>query len=41
VRALVARDQRLLALSLSIPRAQPVWRLGVGDAPKLRRWLED
>ena len=41
VRALVARDQRLLALSLSIPKAQPVWRLGVGDVPKLRRWLED
>ncbi|MFZ9551352.1 MAG: peptidase M61, partial [Hylemonella sp.] len=41
VRALVARDQRLLALSLSIPKAQPVWRLGVGDASKLWRWLED
>ena len=41
LRALVARDKRLLALPLSIPKAQPVWRLGVSDAQQLRRWLDD
>jgi predicted metalloprotease with PDZ domain len=39
VQALVARDQRLLQLSLSLPPAVHTWRLSIGDPQKLTRWL--
>ena len=37
--ALVARDKRLLRLRLQLPAAVTTWRLAVGDAAVLARWL--
>ncbi|MEO6625876.1 MAG: peptidase M61 [Burkholderiaceae bacterium] len=37
--ALVARDKRLLRLRLQLPPAVTTWRLAVGDAAMLTRWL--
>ena len=39
VQALVARDQRLLTLPLTLPREARTWRLAVGDKARLGRWL--
>lgn len=39
VRALVARDQRLLTLTLSLPREVKTWRLAIGDKTRVGRWL--
>ncbi len=39
VRLLVARDQRLLTLTLSLPREIKTWRLAVGDKARVGRWL--
>jgi len=39
VRALVARDKRLLQLDLSLPRAGTTWRLVLRDKLPLTRWL--
>ena len=39
VKALVARDKRLLQLSLTLPKAETTWRLVVRDAQRLSRWL--
>jgi predicted metalloprotease with PDZ domain len=39
VRALVARDKRLLTLSLALPRSVTTWRLAVGDAARVTAWL--
>jgi predicted metalloprotease with PDZ domain len=39
VRALVARDQRLLGLTLSLPQGVTTWRLKVADAAAVKRWL--
>lgn len=40
IRALIARDRRLLGLTLSIPRVVNAWRLTVGDTEKIKRWLQ-
>jgi predicted metalloprotease with PDZ domain len=40
VMATVARDQRLLRLSLTLPKASQAVRLGAADAALLNRWLE-
>ena len=37
--ALVARDRRLLRLSLALPAPQTTLRLAPEDAPKLAAWL--
>jgi len=39
VRALVARDRRLLHLPLALPRGVTTWRLAVGDATRVAAWL--
>ena len=39
VTALVARDQQLLRLPLVMPAAGTTWRLAVGDAAAVERWL--
>jgi predicted metalloprotease with PDZ domain len=39
VTALVARDQQLLRLSLVVPAAGTTWRLAIGDAAAVERWL--
>jgi predicted metalloprotease with PDZ domain len=39
VTALIARDQRLLRLDLTLPPAMCTWRLVVKDAALLERWL--
>lgn len=39
VTALVARDQRILRLALKLPKESSTWRLAVGEAIKVRRWL--
>ncbi len=39
VQALVARDKRLLKLTLNLPRAVTTWRLAVRDQPLIERWL--
>jgi predicted metalloprotease with PDZ domain len=39
VQALVARDKRLLQLTLSLPRAASTWRLSVRDPAPMTRWL--
>jgi predicted metalloprotease with PDZ domain len=39
VTALIARDQRLLRLELTLPPAMSTWRLIVKDAALLERWL--
>jgi len=39
VTALIARDHRLLRLSLELPPAMSTWRLIVKDAALLERWL--
>jgi predicted metalloprotease with PDZ domain len=36
---LVARDKRLLKLTLHLPKAVTTWRLAVRDAPSLFKWL--
>jgi predicted metalloprotease with PDZ domain len=36
---LVARDKRLLKLTLHLPKAVTTWRLAVRDAPSLSKWL--
>lgn len=40
VRALVARDRRLLSLELKLPRAVSTWRLAAGERAPLRAWLD-
>jgi predicted metalloprotease with PDZ domain len=39
VKALVARDKRLVQLSLTLPKAVTTWRLVVRDAQGVGRWL--
>ena len=39
VQILVARDQRLLTLTLTLPREAKTWRLAVGDKARVGRWL--
>ncbi len=39
VKALVARDKRLVQLALTIPKAITTWRLVVRDAQGVSRWL--
>ena len=39
VRALVARDKRLLKLPLTLPKAETTWRLAVRDPAAVARWL--
>ncbi|MCZ8293704.1 MAG: peptidase M61 [Hylemonella sp.] len=39
VKALVARDKRLLTLSLSLPRSISTWRLSVGARERVGAWL--
>lgn len=39
VRALVARDQRLLGLTLNLPQGMTTWRLSVRDGQAVSRWL--
>ena len=39
IRALVARDQRLLTLTLPLPREARTWRLAIGDKARAGRWL--
>jgi predicted metalloprotease with PDZ domain len=39
VGVLVARDQRLLKLTLHLPQAVTTWRLAVRDAQRLSKWL--
>jgi predicted metalloprotease with PDZ domain len=39
VQALVARDKRLLKLTLNLPRAVTTWRLAVRDQQLIERWL--
>ena len=39
VKALVARDKRLLQLALTLPAAVTTWRLVVSDGPTVSRWL--
>jgi predicted metalloprotease with PDZ domain len=39
VTALVARDRRLLQLSLLVPKAATTWRLAVRDSQQLGHWL--
>ncbi len=36
---LVARDKRLLKLTLNLPKNVTTWRLAARDAPKLSKWL--
>ena len=39
VRALVARDKRLLKLPLTLPKAETTWRLAVRDPVAVANWL--
>ena len=39
VRALVARDKRLLKLPLALPKAETTWRLAVRDPAAVASWL--
>jgi predicted metalloprotease with PDZ domain len=39
VKALVARDKRLVQLALKLPKAVTTWRLVVRDAQGVSRWL--
>jgi len=39
VQALVARDKRLLKLTLNLPRGVTTWRLSVRDQQLIERWL--
>ena len=39
VKALVARDKRLLNLALTLPKAQTTWRLAVRDPAAVAGWL--
>jgi len=39
VKVLVARDKRLLTLSLSLPRSISTWRLSVGTRDRVGAWL--
>jgi len=39
VGVLVARDKRLLKLTLQLPKNITTWRLAARDAPKLSKWL--
>jgi predicted metalloprotease with PDZ domain len=39
VKALVARDKRLLRLTLTLPRAVKTWRLAARDAQLVTGWL--
>ncbi len=39
VKALVARDKRLLQLALTLPKAVTTWRLSVRDSQTVSRWL--
>jgi predicted metalloprotease with PDZ domain len=39
VQALVARDRRLLNLSLTLPKAVSTWRLSAADKQKIGAWL--
>jgi len=39
VQALVARDKRLLKLTLNLPRGVTTWRLSVRDPQLIERWL--
>ncbi len=39
VTALVARDRRLLRLTLALPAASTTWRLALQDAAQVRKWL--
>ena len=39
VQILVARDQRLLTLKLTLPPESKTWRLTVGDKARVQRWL--
>ncbi len=41
VQALVARDKRLLQLSLNLPDGVTTWRLSVQDPQRVRAWLGD
>ncbi len=41
LRALVARDQRLLFLPMTMPKPASTWRLGVRDSAQLALWLAD
>jgi predicted metalloprotease with PDZ domain len=40
LRALVARDKRLLRLELTLPEKASTWRLAITDAVLLTRWLK-
>jgi predicted metalloprotease with PDZ domain len=39
VQALVARDKRLLQLSLALPKSVTTWRLSIGDRQRVDAWL--
>ena len=39
VQAIVARDKRLLRLTLAIPTAATTWRLAIKDSTPLNQWL--
>ena len=39
VQALVARDKRLLKLTLNLPRTVTTWRLSVRDKQLVEAWL--
>ena len=39
VKALVARDKRLLKLALTLPKAVTTWRLAVREPVAVARWL--
>jgi predicted metalloprotease with PDZ domain len=39
LQALVARDKRLLHLSLSLPAQVSTWRLAIEDAARVDQWL--
>jgi hypothetical protein len=39
VGALVARDKRLLHLTLTLPKAASTWRLAVQDNQRVKQWL--
>ena len=40
VGALVARDKKLLTLSLALPKGVTTWRLVGRDSQRLARWLD-
>ena len=39
VQVLVARDRRLLTLTLRLPRQSTTWRLSAEQREKVQRWL--